>query len=323
MKVQVRRIDAASMAEIGALHGVAPEVEQASAWAIEELGSAAPETAPRIGGDRWLILGIVVLAAVTGFGFMGRLDGDVRPGAAPAASAAVADRAPSPSEVSSSESAPATAAFTFLSPDEGATIGSTTVDLRATASRALGRLHLAVLAGRIVLGATDVEVTGPGPVDVAIPAFAPPVRVQVELVATVPGLVAGGTDAIRRSLWLSAGGPLGLWPVQVARSGGTSVLIVAGHAPLAFGRVLVRVTTVAGKPLGSARADIRVDSTKPGSSGGYSLGRGTFEERIPLPGLGDGGRLLVEVDWRDVVTGTWGTDVETIAMPGASPLHPS
>ena len=221
MKVQVRRIDAASMAEVGALHRAVADGDRASAWAIEDIGPAEPESTSRISGDRWLCLGIAVLAAVTGFGFMGRLDGDVRPADEPSASAAVADRAPSPSPASSTEAMPATAPVHAPRSRRGG-------DDREHVGRRRG--HREPPAGDAAPGSPRRSrrawrdgrrghQTRSGPCR-AIPIFAPPVRVQVELVATVDGLVGRGFGAVRRSLWLDAGGPLGLWPARVLRSHG-------------------------------------------------------------------------------------------------------
>ncbi len=321
MKVQVRRIDAASMAEIGALHRAMDAGDHASAWRIEELGDPEPDIASRVGGDRWLCLGIGVLAAVTGFGFMGRLGGDVRPGDEPAASSAVTDRGPSPSALSTVEAVPTTAAFTLLGPDEAATIGRPVVDVHGVASRPLGTLHVAVLVGHVVLGATDVEVAKSGPVDAAIPVFAPPVGVEVELVASVDGLNGRGFDAVRRSLWLDVGGPLGLWPARVLRSRGHPVVVVSGQAPLAFGRVTALVATRAGATLGTARADVRVDPKRSGSAGGYALGLGSFEATVALPDTVKTGSFVVTVDWRDVVSGDWGSDVQTVVVRGPPRSH--
>jgi len=151
----------------------------------------------------------------------------------------------------------------------------------------------------------------PGPVDASINVFAPPVGVQVELVARIGG---GRFDAVRRALWLDGDRPLGLWPTRVLRSDGHTVLVMSGYAPLEFGRLSVDVTTWAGKPLGGGAAEVRVDSAQPGSSGGSAFRLGTFEARVILPAAVRSGLVVMSVDWRDVVTGDTGTEVEEMTI---------
>ena len=236
-----------------------------------------PQPSARADGHRWLCLGIGVLAAVTGFGFIGRLEGDVPAGREPAPSAQTAAGLPA-SPAGSVQAAAAKDPFVIVSPADGATVQGTTIDVRGIASRALGTMYFAVTVGHVVLGQAHVEVAEPGPVDASIPVFAPPVGVQVELVATIGG---GGFDEVQRALWLDTGGRLGLWPTRVLRSDGHTVLVVSGYAPLAFGRLTLRVTTWAGKPLGGAAADVRGDSGQPRSI--RWLGLQPWE----LPGSGD------------------------------------
>jgi hypothetical protein len=96
---------------------------------------------------------------------------------------------------------------------------------------------------------------------------------------------------------------------------------VTGQAPLAFGRVTVRVTTRTGETLGSARPAVGFDSTRAGSAGGYAIGLGSFEATVSLPESVTTGAFVVAVDWRDVVTGEWGSDVQTVVIPRAPRAH--
>ena len=315
MKIPVRRIDPAYLAEISARHGAEEVIDGAVVEVMPDSDPGVPQPAARAGGNRWLCLGIGVLAAVTGFGFIGRLEGDVPAGRAPAPSAQTA-AGPSVSPAGSVQAAAAKDPFVIVSPADGATIRSSTLEVKAFASRALGTLHLAVLIGSVELGQADAEITEPGPVDTSIAVFAPPVAVQVELVVTTDA----GSDVVRRALWLGGGGRLGLWPTRVLRSDGHTVLVVSGYAPLGFDRLTIRVTTWAGTPVGRGEAEVGVDAAQPGSSGGLAFGTGSFEARVSLPGSVRAGRLVLSVDWRDVATGDSGTGIQRVAIRSTGPL---
>ena len=88
-----------------------------------------PQSAARAGGNRWLCLGIGVLAAVTGFGFIGRLDGDVPAGRARRTFGPGRPPVRPSSPAGSVQAAAAKDPFVIVSPIDGATIRSTTVEV--------------------------------------------------------------------------------------------------------------------------------------------------------------------------------------------------
>ena len=323
MKVQVRRIEPAAISERSASDGSSPSDRDAAIWVIEEIGPAGPAEVRRTGVDRWLCLCIAVLGAVVGFGFIGRIGGDGDASGTPRPSVALVQALASPRVGQTPSADPdRDVPLTLASPVEGAMIESTTVDVTGVASRRLGTVHLAVVLGGAVLGWTDVEVPGPGRLTASIPVFAPPVAVQAQLVATVGGTdvraAAGSTgpalEAVRRSLRLHPGGPIGLWPARLQRSNERTDLIASGYAPVGVGRVHIRVVTQDGRPLGIAAADVKLDEARPGTPGGYGLGLGSFEARVALGTFLGAGPLRVEVDWRDAIGGEWGTAVLTVIV---------
>jgi hypothetical protein len=297
MNIPVRRIEPVVMAERSAAYDAPRSDADAAVWRIEEIDAAEPEASRRTAGERWICLLIAALGALTGFGFLGRVDGGrtIPPAASP--EVAASPRAEAPAEAMP---------LRIISPIEAATIESTVIDVQAVASRKLGTVRLAVMLGGAALGRTSVDVLEAGPFSTSIRVFAPSVRVQVELVATV------GATAIRRTLWLHPGGVVRLWPVRILHPNGQATLVIPGYAPMGVGRVQVRVQTPDGRLLATAAADVGRDETDPASAGGYALGLGSFRTMVALRGLGRPGALVVLVDWRDAMGGQWGTEVQSV-----------
>lgn len=331
MKAQIQRFDPTRMAVPSAPYATTPGDADAPEWVIEEIGEAVSADQSRTGGERWLCLAIAALGALTGFGFIGRMtDGGSSTGGSRGA-VATSEPSGSPTPVVASRAAAAVvdAPLELTSPAEGDTIESTVLNVVGVAHRRLGTVHLAVVLGGAVLGSTDVDVRAAGPITAAIPVFAPPVGVRVELVATFngavervgPGSAAPRAAPVRRSFVLRPGGPLALWPARVLHSRTATTLSVSGYAPVGVGRVRIRVVSETGRTLGRATAVVAMNGARAGSVGGYALGLGSFDARLALVAHLGPGPVRIEVDWRDAIGGEWGTTVLTVTADGSAPPH--
>src|SRR5262249_4204392 len=204
---------------------------------LEQRGEGPAEfTAQDVGGHRRrrftataIALGIVVVGLV---GLVGDRDTTGRGGRTPAAA---------PSEDA------ALPGFQMTSPEDGAAIDGGVVRV-AGISTARMRLQGGGFVGDTALGLTTAEVFGAEAVTPDGGLFAPPVGMDVDLVAeplrpgaaelTPLGLARGGT--IRRPLVARPAGPVAFWPPQVMASRRGTVVFVAGCAPLSLHQVSVR-----------------------------------------------------------------------------------
>jgi len=136
VKIPVRRIDPDDPAEISARPGTEEVIHDSAAWATADMDPEVPESGTRTGADRWLRIGIALVAAVIGFAVIGRLDGDVPASREPPAATDRVAPGPPISPVGSTNAVAPKDPFVIVSPADGATVQGTTLEVRGVASRA-------------------------------------------------------------------------------------------------------------------------------------------------------------------------------------------
>jgi len=293
-----------------------PALDVPNVWEEETQRAEFQRRSPARRGHR-LWLGAAVVTLLVGVGFVGRLLPESR---------MPMQRSGSASDATSVVDLP----LTITNPETDATIKGPTIDVTGVTTGPVPMLHLGVVVGGAVIGSTTVRAQDPGPWSASIPIFAPLVTVEAELLASAlaPGAVAPRTAlqmrqaaTITRAFTLHSNGPIELWPVTIDRSGTTTVVSVAGCAPLVIDSLTIALIGRDGRRLAREAARVRIDGSRPGSVGGQALGLGSFAASLRLPGALPDGPLRVAVDWRDSVGGEWGTAMLTILpdMPTRTP----
>jgi hypothetical protein len=323
MQFQIQRIEPTTP-EPDLSERRAPVDPDAPVWTIEELGPAAP-AARRTRGDWPLWSAIVLAGGIAVLGFVG----PAAPGGRGLSSSRETSDPPSPS-VTNSIAAPSAipiAPLSLTSPVDGGIVDGAVVEVDGMAARALGSLQLAVLLDGALLGWITVDASRRGPIRGSIPVFAPPVMVRAELVIAVLG--ADGTPlgataleksaVLRRQVSLHPGGPIGFWPASVDVDGGRPIVTISGCAPVAVGRLRIRLVTNDGRVVATSTATVTRDDTRRGFMGGYALGLGSFEAQLRPAATTPAGPLRVEVDWSDPIGGVWGMSMMTIVVAGPPP----
>lgn len=325
MKFQIQRIEPTT-SDSGQPDRWVPADPDAPMWTIEELGLA--DRAPRrTRGDWRLWSSVAVAAGIAVLGFQG----PAAPGGGRGPSPALQTRAPSSRpvfEAVAAASAEAHAPLTIMSPTDGGIVEGAVVEVDAESDRRLGTIELAVVLDGAVLGWVTADASEAGPIHASIPVFVPPVSVRAELVAAVLGADVAplGTEAalersalVRSQVSLHPAGPIGLWHAIVKVVRGRLIVTVTGCAPISVGRIQVRLVTNDGRPIAASSAMVARDATYPGFIAGHALGLGSFEAQLKPAGTTPSGPLRVEVDWRDTMSGGWGTSVMRIVVAGTPP----
>jgi hypothetical protein len=180
--------------------------------------------------------------------------------------------------------------------------------------------------GDALIGLATIHATRGGIVGVALPVFAPPIPVQVELLTLspapdpgdiLPAAIARHRAGDHRTLRLRPAGPIGTWPVRVARAAGRTTITATGCAPLTFRALRLRLVSRDGRVLDRITSQVERDDAIPGASGGEAIGLGSF--RATLTTTAEIDAVRIEIDWEDPPAAGWGTTVEEVdlaAEPG-------
>jgi hypothetical protein len=293
-----------------------PQAIEVVDWEVAETGPVEFEARPSP-GRRWrMLVGLVAAMAIVVIGVEGQR-GD---GSTPRQAALAGGGRDEPIQVPT---------FQLTSPADGQAVDGAVVRVRGVAG-GQPRVQLAVMAGDALLGSLVVDGRD-GRVDADVPVYAPPVGVDVQLLAAIlPGPVErayGGREiarlaTIRRGLRLRPAGPIGIWLVRRLLTPYASGIQVTGCAPLALGWVDVRLVAGDGRELASVRVPVTREGAVPGAAGGFALGMGAFEATLATPpeAGGDPASAKVKVDWRDEAGGAWGTSVEPVESD--APVEP-
>jgi hypothetical protein len=269
-------------------------------WQLEELGApiSGPVTGP---SSRWLALVVGVAVAAIGFGFAGH-GSDASVTVPPSAAAPANVPGPSGPTTDAEQPAPAKASLEIVAPVAGTVISTPIVDVHAIATRPLGTVHLAVTLGDAVLGWRTITVADPGPVDVAIPVFAPTFEAPVTLTVSAGSTSGTPRFSIDRSFAMRIPLSAGIWAAAAAERASSTDVRIRGFAPLSAETVGVELLDRDGHRLAATTASIAYDAGLPGSLGGRMLELGSFDPRLTVVPAGRR-PWTVRVTWRDVTSG--------------------
>ncbi len=285
-------------------------------WEIEELSDVRERVGSGL-SNRLLGALIAVAVGIVGFGFSGHWSSP-DPASGPAATALPAATAEPPA-------APAVASLLTLSaPVDGTRVDGSLVEVRGFARRALGTVHLAVWLGGAVLGWTNLEVGGAGPVRATIRVFAPPFDLPVVL--RVSSATAGREAGVAMTvaLHMRAAPGVTLWRCQLVGPQESRLVKMEGVGPRTTGAVEIEVRTASGNMLAASTGRIGDEDGRPGAPGGRMLGLGSFTLRLTLDKPPPTGELLVIVTWHDASGGMVRTVTRTVdrpANPRSLPPH--
>lgn len=280
---------------------------------IEEL-TTMPRESVRPHGDIRIALAVGLIASVLAFGLIGHQV------STPATARSVSPEAIGISSRTArmpdaSAASPVTALLRISEPGDGALTAGPIVHVRAIASAALGTVRLAVKLGMIELGATTVEVAGPGAVAVAIPVIVPRFRVPVQLlIVAAPALRP--VPLASANYMLQGGGSVEVWEATAAGEGGHHVVTVAGFAGTTVSSLAVEVRSSTGKLL-ARRLVTRGGG--PAGARGSSLLLDRWVFRTPVL-LADGASVprKVDITWADPSEGTSGEMLTSVQVAEGS-----
>jgi hypothetical protein len=184
---------------------------------------------------------------------------------------------------------------------EPSVVRGSTVVVRGTASRSVGRAVVSVKLGAATLGRV-VKVIGVGEFSVVIPVYSPSEPVEVDVIVRPDRL--GAEPLAMRSLRLASTGAVETWSIVSHQTGGRCRTIVDGPAPLTIGTVTARIVRGA-----SSVASVVVPVALDGAlDGGRLLGLGRWHAELDRPDPTTRVRdpMWLEIDWRDPMDGTHG-----------------
>jgi hypothetical protein len=281
---------------------------------FDEVGFAVRSAPRKLHADWRMLLAIAIGGGLVAFGFVGTFDqsaAEVQPRPSPDA-----PRGRVAASVQPSVSDPARLILT--TPASGSSIDGATVEVRGSASGALGHVEFSVVLGGATLGSTSIEVPSAGAIAASIPVFVPPVTLGVELTAAWAtddppnGHTLSASINLQRPFNLAAQ-PIGIWSSYLARFRGRPVVIIAGCAPLDDRQLTLRMVDAGGTVLATSQAAVGSDARRSGSAGGLALGLGSFVARLGLAQPLPAGTYRLEIDWRSTHGSEWGTWVYRIS----------
>ncbi|MFL5674278.1 MAG: hypothetical protein ACJ779_04680 [Chloroflexota bacterium] len=258
-------------------------MDESPRWEIEDL----TDVHDRIGPDRtalWFGVAVAVIAAVIGFGFVGRV---TTPETPVRAEAAIATARP---PVVPSDPA---AALRISSPVAGALVDAAVITVTGDARQPIGLTHFAVHLGDAVLGWSNVDISAAGAFSVTIRVFAPPFDVPADLRIDAAAAVDRAAIALTVPIVLRSGD--GIWSARRSSRSVRPAIEVEGVGPLVDGHVQIRVETREGTVLTRTWATFRTVDGLAGSAGGRMLGVGSFTATLPLGRGADAADLVVWV----------------------------
>src|SRR3954451_18029593 len=212
-------------------------MDESPRWEIEDL----TDVHGRIGPDRtalWFGVAVAVIAAVIGFGFVGRV---MTPETPVGAEAAIATARP---PVVPSDPA---AALRISSPVAGALVDAAVITVTGDARQPIGLTHFAVHLGDAVLGWSNVDIPAAGAFSVTIRVFAPPFDVPADLRIDAAAAVDRAAIALTVPIVLRTSD--GIWSARRSSRSVRPAIEVEGVGPLVDGHVQIRVETREGRVL--------------------------------------------------------------------------
>jgi hypothetical protein len=308
-------LDATDPQDVRSSAGIAWETDAHASWEVDEL-TEVRETLGSRWSNRWLGAIVAIAVGIVGFGFIGQGSAG-KPSSPEVAGVEIVD----PDRLPLSE-----APFPLTAPVEGAVVRGGLVEVRGIASRSLGSIHLAVVMGDAVLGWTNVDSRGAGPVVAVIPVFAPRFDAPAELRIDVVSSRVGDGSRFAVPLRIHSPDEVGLWRIVTGGPTDAPTVIAEGFAALAIQQVEVRVRTNDGQDLGSSFARVGYEEGRPGAFGGRLVGLGSFTGRVALVAPPTAEPLVVAVTWRDPLMGVTRGLERTIEIrpnlaPGRSVEH--
>lgn len=257
-----------------------------------------------IGGpSRWTLLVVGLIAAIAGFGYVGR-----EPDPAPK-SVADAPAAPMPSmPVATADDGH----LRLQVPVEGSVIGGGTMVVRGVADRPLGRIHIAAVAGTTEVGTADVIVTAAGPFAASVSMIEPAWKVAVDLRITAADEHGSTASLMTRAVVVDPHPSITLTRVAARRAGERLVLTIDGVAGTRLRAIELRLLAADGTELAMATPTLGTDE----GWGGVLLASRPFRARLKATAMAPGTPLYLVVSWRDPISG----DLETATQPMSVPV---
>ncbi len=257
-----------------------------------------------IGGpSRWTLLVVGLIAAIAGFGYVGR-----EPDPAPK-SVADAPATPMPSmPVATADDGH----LRLQVPVEGSVIGGGTMVVRGVADRPLGRIHIAAVAGTTEVGTADVIVTAAGPFAASVSMIEPAWKVAVDLRITAADEHGSTASLMTRAVVVDPHPSIALTRVAARRAGERLVLTIDGVAGTRLRAIELRLLAADGTELAMATPTLGTDE----GWGGVLLASRPFRARLKATAMAPGTPLYLVVSWRDPISG----DLETATQPMSVPV---
>jgi hypothetical protein len=246
---------------------------------------------------------VITMGALGGAGGRSRTPATLSPGDAPETARQVGSSLVGPASRDDPAALFTAAAVVVIeAATEPSVVRGSSVVVRGTAARPVGRSVVSVKLGASTLGRV-VRVIGAGPFSIDIPVYSPnePVGVDVVVRPDWPG----AAPLAMRSLRLASSGAVETWSIVSARTGGRCRTLVDGPAPLTVGTVTARIVAD-----GSDATSVVVPVTLDGAfDGGRLLGLGRWHAELdrPDPRTGGSDAMRLEIDWTDPIDGTHGT----------------